>query len=424
MVLCSSIERSTRWSDSLKAALIGRLPDHDACAVKNVRYSLLVGLLVVPFGLSVACSSSKTPTQADGSAGLDGGVEAAGATGSGGITGAGGGAGGAGGVSQGGVPTVVATLDAVPVSLALAGDRVYVTLFPTHGGDGKVESIAKTATDASADGGTAVTTLASGLPSPGAIAVNGSQVLWIDDYQVISVPVTGGSTSTLFNNTDVASAVLANVRLPIVNSVFYSTSDNGQTIRAYPLGAADGGIGISTTVFTRSGEGLTYAVDSDGSSLFFLNASGNGSDTPYDLTESPVAGGPATVLAANAGGGSANGDYIVDDATTVYWSDSGSGSVSSVPKAGGTVQTLATFPTGSAPVQIVLDGDNIYALWDRQLVRLPKAGGTPVVLASVSNPTAANSYRGLGSNAISLAVDDSFVYWLFAGPQQILKIAK
>jgi hypothetical protein len=237
----------------------------------------------------VACSSSKTPTHADGSAGLDGDLAAAGATGSGGTTGTGGGAGGEGGVNQGSVPAVVATLDAVPVSLALAGDRLYVTLFPTHGGDGKVESIAKTATDASADAGTAVTTLASGLPGPGAIAVNGSQVLWIDNYQVISVLVTGGPTSTLFNNADIASAVLANVRLPIVNSVFYSTSDNGQTIRAYPLGAADGGIGISTTAFTRSGEGLTYAVDSDGTSLFFLNANGNGSDTPYDLTESPVA---------------------------------------------------------------------------------------------------------------------------------------
>lgn len=382
--------------------------------MRNDKYSkLFVYLVMIPCGLAVACSSSKTPSHGDGSAGVEGGL-----AGGGGTAGAGGGTGGAAGASQGGVPTVVETLDAVPVSLALAGDRVYVTLFPTHGGDGKVESIAKTATGASADGGTAVTTLASGLAGPGAIAVNGSQVLWIDNYQVMSVPVTGGPTSTLFSD------VLALVRLPIVDSVFYTSSDNGQTITADMLGAADGGIGVGTTVYTRSGEGLDPAVDSDGSSLFFLNSNGSSNGQPFDLYKSPVAGGAATVLVMNAGGGSASFDYIVDDATTVYWSDSGNQSVSSVPKAGGTPKTLATFGAMSAPVQIVLDGDNIYALWPEQLVRFPKAGGTPVVLASVSNPSAANSYGGLGNNAISLAVDDSFVYWLFAGPQQILKIAK
>jgi len=381
--------------------------------MRNDKYSKrFVYLFLISCGLAVACSSSKTPAHGDGSAGADGGLAGAG------IAGTGGGAGGTGGVSQGGTPTVVVTLDAVPVSLALAGDRLYVTLFATHGGDGKVDSIAKTATGASADGGTALTTLASGLPGPGAIAVNGSQVLWIDNYQVISVPVTGGPTSTLFSN------VLALVRLPIVNSVFYSTSDNGTTIRAYGLGAADAGIGVGTTVYMRSGEGLGFAVDTDGTSLYFTNANGGSSSTPNDLVMSPVAGGTPTVLVANAAGGSLDYDYIVDDATTVYWSDSGNQRVSSVPKAGGTAKTLATFPSGSAAVQIVLDGDNIYALWPRELVRFPKAGGTPVVLAAVSNPTAANAYGGLGNNAIALAVDDSFVYWLFAGPQQILKIAK
>ena len=134
---------------------------------------------------SAACSSSKTKPTDGGTGGAVGGAAggragnggAGGALGrAGGTSDAGGGASGAGGAA----PTVVATLSGVPASLALDGTRLYATILQSSAGlDGKVQSVAKTATDATPDAGT-VTTLASGLKQPGAIAVNGATVLWAD----------------------------------------------------------------------------------------------------------------------------------------------------------------------------------------------------------------------------------------------------
>jgi hypothetical protein len=55
---------------------------------------------------------------------------------------------------------------------------------------------------------------------------------------------------------------------------------------------------------------------------------------------------------------------------------------------------------------------------------IPKAGGTtPVVLASVSG-AGSDKYLVAPANAVALAVDNTFVYWLDEGHGQILKIAK
>jgi hypothetical protein len=362
---------------------------------------------------SVACSSSK-PKPVDGGTG--------GAGGGGPTDGAADHAATDGGATDAGAPTVVATLSGVPASLAADGTRLYATVVQTSAGhDGRVQSVAKTATDATPDAGT-VTTLASGLTQPLAIAVNGATVLWADTDvafpglpNLLAVPAAGGTTSELI------SGLYTMTRLAISGSVLYGITSDLEVISAFPLSGTDAGAG--QTVYPGNPPNGVEGPDSDGTYVFFLTPGA----TNQDLYRTVVGGTGLTDLVENASSGSVDGDYILDDSTSVYWSDSGTGSVFSVSKtaaAGATAKTLATVASGSAPVQLALDGDNIYMLSSAQLLRIPKAGGaTPVVLASVSG-AGADKYLVAPANAVALAVDDSFVYWLHEGHGQILKIAK
>lgn len=140
------------------------------------------------------------------------------------------------------------------------------------------------------------------------------------------------------------------------------------------------------------------------------------------------------------------------DGTSVYWANSGSGSVASVPIGGGTVTTLAmglsqpydvvvdsasvywglsnstlakTSLGGGSPVtlsstvgllsQIVLDATNVYISeahaggWD--VTAVPKAGGSRMTLAS---GTFANNNPG------SIAVAGANLYWAVAGTGTIM----
>ena len=317
-----------------------------------------------------------------------------------------------------GAPIVVATFVNVPASLALAGDTLYVTVAETAAGaDGKVVSVAKTATDATSDGG--VTTLVPDLNQPRAIAVAGTQVLWADketafpgNTDIMTVATAGGAP------TEIASAVTTMTRLSIAGSTLYTLTSDSEAISTVSLTATDGG--APTPVYPGHPPDATVNPDTDGTSVFFFT---NGT-TNLDLFEVPVVGGTVTDLAMNATSGSVDFDFLVDDASSIYWSDSGTGTVFSLARtAGATPVPLATFQAGSDPVQIVPDGTNLYLLSSQKLMRLPKAGGTPVVLASVSGSGSDTFVASLG-NAIALAVDDTYVYWLYEGHGQILKIAK
>ncbi|HEX3697632.1 MAG TPA: hypothetical protein VH374_19830 [Polyangia bacterium] len=315
-------------------------------------------------------------------------------------------------------PTVIAQLNAVPASLALGGDSLYVTVAETAaGGDGMVVRVAKTATDATPDGG--VTTLASGLKQPRTIAVAGDKVLWADTESaapaasdVMTVPTAGGTA------TELISGATTMTQFAIADSVLYTLTGDIEVISAVALDAADGG--GAQPVYPGNPPHAAVNPATDGTSVFFFT---NGV-TNLDLFQIPVAGGTPVDISMNATGGSVDFDYLVSDATTIFWSDAGTGTVFSLAKtAGATRAPLGTFDTGSAPVQLALDGDNIYLLSAKQLMRLPKVGGTATVLASVAG-TGGDTYVASLGNAVSLAVDDTFVYWLYEGHGQVLKIAK
>jgi len=110
----------------------------------------------------------------------------------------------------------------------------------------------------------------------------------------------------------------------------------------------------------------------------------------------PVSGACSSISTLTIYSGTVS-DFVVDG-SAVYFLDSGSGTVSSLPKTGGAATTLAS-GLGS-PRHIAQDSSFLY--WTNYLggsvMRLPKSGGTPTVIASAAQPT-------------QLQVDDCNVYW-------------
>ena len=145
-----------------------------------------------------------------------------------------------------------------------------------------------------------------------------------------------------------------------------------------------------------SAAGGAASVDS---SSILESASDSGADGDGDSG----CGQPAsTPLALASGQGSPTA--IVVDHTSVYWTDSDSGTVLKISLSGGTPTMLATGQ--SYPNGIAVDATSIY--WTNSgggdgtgsVMKAPIGGGTPIALASAQN------------HAAGIAVDATSVYWV------------
>jgi len=91
---------------------------------------------------------------------------------------------------------------------------------------------------------------------------------------------------------------------------------------------------------------------------------------------------------------------VVADATHVYWASFGDAAIRKMPIPGGPVVTLATGQDGACGVAI--DDANVYwanyMIKNGSIMKVPKAGGTPVVLARTAAPA-------------MILVDSTYVYW-------------
>lgn len=118
--------------------------------------------------------------------------------------------------------------------------------------------------------------------------------------------------------------------------------------------------------------------------------------TGVDPVPAPDAA-PAWVLASGQGGPIA---IAVDD-TSIYWVNNHGGQVMKMDKAGGTPVTLASGQTGA--YAIAVDGQYVYWTTQDSVMKLPLGGGTPVTVATGQ------------TNPIALAVDATNIYWTAFG---------
>jgi hypothetical protein len=102
---------------------------------------------------------------------------------------------------------------------------------------------------------------------------------------------------------------------------------------------------------------------------------------------------------------------VAVDAINVYWTDTGSGTIMSVPLAGGLPITLASGQ--HAPRGIAVDASNVYwADWwnPGNVMSVPLFGGIPTTLATGQN------------QPDGIAVDATSVYWTDEGSGDVMKV--
>ena len=121
---------------------------------------------------------------------------------------------------------------------------------------------------------------------------------------------------------------------------------------------------------------------------------------PANIMKVSKAGGPPTVVFPRT----LAEQLVVDDAN-VYWTTGDGTAIRVGPKTGGVSTVLAR--TADVPGPLCADASNLYVGSMSRIMKVPKAGGTPVALAD-----AQLGAQGVGAEGVhAIAVDETNVYW-------------
>ncbi|MHB8417808.1 MAG: hypothetical protein ACYDCL_07015 [Myxococcales bacterium] len=162
--------------------------------------------------------------------------------------------------------------------------------------------------------------------------------------------------------------------------------------------------GVCDVVATLAGASQAGDLAVDSTSVYWVNT-GDGTVKKVGLS-----GGTPVTLASSQG----SPWGIAVDSSSVYWTDLSGGTVMKVGLSGGTPVALAS--SQSKPMGIAVDGTNVYWTNDGPQVdtgtvmEVPLAGGTPVALASGQN------------GPYGIAVDGSSVYWTNYSDGSVMKV--
>jgi hypothetical protein len=287
-----------------------------------------------------------------------------------------------------------------------------------------------------------VTVIASGQHSPQAIASDGKFVYWVDADSVVGAvvkaPVGGGAARYIATNLSTADTE----QIALDSAKLYVPVDG--SILALPSDPASPIVGASSSYVVADGK--TNAVASDGKSLYWAQATpsvkssisvvtaslAGGAATTLGTASSPawrnylavdtanvyVTPGAALIAEVGVNGGATTtmpirAECLAIDATHIYFTDAGAGTVNKMPLHGGPIMVLADEQLG--PWRIAVDGAAVYWGADQNggsLMKVAKSGGAATTLAT-----------GYGEPR-AIAVDGASVYWADPASGRVLRVAK
>jgi len=266
------------------------------------------------------------------------------------------------------------------------------------------------------------TTLTATSGAPFDLARGGDRLFWGEDVArtLVTMPTAGGDAGVLYSGRP----TIRGIALTDTKIVFGRTSfnileiadraaggsshnftnhqENGPTgvvidgDRAYWVNSSTGLVRTKLVVVDGT-DGTTLAtaqtnarrIAVDGTSLYWTTNTATGT-----VMQMPKAGGTPVALASNQ---NLPYDIEVDD-TFVYWTNQGDGAISKVPKTGGNVQVLTTGRSG--PLMLSVDATHAYYTTSSTVEKVPLAGGAPITLAAKQDVPA------------GLAIDDDCVYFV------------
>jgi hypothetical protein len=213
------------------------------------------------------------------------------------------------------------------------------------------------------------------------LAVDSTNVYWVDGSSVLMVGVDGGAVVTLVSGTPGVGPVAVDS-----TNVYWTTAS---AVMKAPLAG-----GPSTTL-TASQNSQGYSMTVDGTNVYWGAFAPGGVPS---IMEVPISGGTSVTLAANTHLG---GPMTLAGGTLVYSVDQ---SLWSVGLTGGTPTTIASIVGSGGVASLAFNGTDIFIATENgtsggTIEWVPPSGGTPVAIATNESWPSA------------VAADTTGVYW-------------